>query len=234
MGVGAVSGPHRLNLPAIEATLRAVQAEFARIDRTEGVPNDPMTDEVLGNMLGGYRLVDDMIAAGVDLFALGNSKWLLELNTMVLCGTDESRRRDYAEHIAATERHFFGEDGEGIGSLIEWLERHRQVDVWQRAAGVFIHVLRRPQLFIEGNDRTGVLIACYVLAREGQPPFVLSPDDVTGYLDAVARIKAFKRNTLGMLFRLPTLERRLASFLRESADPRYLLRAHGAGTNPLA
>jgi hypothetical protein len=54
-------------------------------------------------MLAGYALVGGLVADGIDLFALGNSRHLLELNNVVLCGTSAVRRTAYARHIAATE-----------------------------------------------------------------------------------------------------------------------------------
>ena len=60
-------------------------------------------------MLAGYAFVDALVAEGVDVLALGNSKHLLELNTLVLCGTDPARRELYARHIEATEHRFYEE-----------------------------------------------------------------------------------------------------------------------------
>src|SRR5262249_14976426 len=77
----------RINLPALEASLRRVQRDFAGINERLGAHRDPLDDAVIGNMMAGYAMVDALVADGVDLFALGNSKLLLELNTLVLCGT---------------------------------------------------------------------------------------------------------------------------------------------------
>lgn len=48
------------------------------------------------------------VADGVDLFAMGNSRHLLELNTTVLCGTDPNDRAEYARHLQMTEQRFYG------------------------------------------------------------------------------------------------------------------------------
>ena len=42
-------------------------------------------------MLAGYAFVDTLVADGVDVFALGQLKHLLELNALVLCGASEAR-----------------------------------------------------------------------------------------------------------------------------------------------
>jgi hypothetical protein len=147
-------GASRLNLPQIESALRAVQTNFARINATLSAQCDAMSDEVRANMMAGYRCIDDALANGVDLFELGSSRRLLELNILVLCGVDEEKRKDFARHIAWTEQRFYQQEGGGIGALMEWLQRHNGGDVWTRAASVYIHILSRPELYVEGNHRT--------------------------------------------------------------------------------
>jgi len=216
-------GPRRLDLARIECSLEAVQRDFAAINRTLDAQRDPITDEVRENMMAGYCRVDAFLEEGVDLFELGNSGHLLELNTLVLCGTDVAKRKLYAQHISATEKRFYEKPGGGIGPLMEWLQKHRGDDVWHRAAGVYTQIISRPELYIEGNHRTGVLIASYLLAREGQPPFVLSGTNAKAYFAPSSLVKATRRDGIGMLVRLPRLRRRLAQLLKDTADAAYLI-----------
>jgi prophage maintenance system killer protein len=215
--------PARLNLPAIDFSLQAVQADFGRINATLCAQRDTMSDEVRTNMMAGYRRVDDALAGGIDLFELGNSKRLLELNTLVLCGADPDKRKDFARHIVSTEQHFYEQEGGGIGSLMEWLHRNNGEDVFRRAAGVYIHILSRPELYIEGNHRTGALIMSHMLAREGKPPFVLSVDNAKAYFDPSTLMQATKRQSLRMVIRLPKLQDRFARMLQDTADANYLI-----------
>jgi hypothetical protein len=67
--------------------LRRVPRHFDGINERLGAHRDPLDDVVIGNMIAGYAMVDTLVADGIDLFALGNSTLLLELNTLVLCGT---------------------------------------------------------------------------------------------------------------------------------------------------
>lgn len=223
-------GAWRLNLPAIESSLRAVQTDFARINQTLDTPRDAMTDEVRDNLLAGYRMVDEALANRLNPFALGHSAWLLELNRLVLCGTDPDKRQEFAAHLESTERYFYERDGAGIGALMEWLQRHQGDDVWYRAAGAYIQILRRPQLYIEGNHRTGVLIMSYMLAREGQPPFVLSVANAKAYFDPSSLVKDSKKYSLNMLFGLPKLKKRFAQLLKENGSQGYLLPVFRVGT----
>ncbi len=102
-----MSATRRLDLPAIERVLREVQGRFSELSRHFTEPRDPFTDEVLHNVLEGYALIDDYVARGVDLFDLQQLNLMLEINATVLCGRDPVRRLEYAQHLAATEEHFF-------------------------------------------------------------------------------------------------------------------------------
>ncbi len=173
----------------------------------------------------GYRMLDAALDSGFDPFENGHSTWLLELNTCVLCGIDPHRREQFARHIAATERHFYEQCEAGINGLMDWLARHRNDPVWSRAAGAYIYVLSRPQLYLEGNHRTGALIMSYLLAQEGEPPFVLSVDNAKAYFDPSTLVKDVHKQGLDLLIRVPKLKKRLAALLREQCASRFLVAA---------
>ena len=213
----------RLNLNAIEASLRAVQRAFPQINARLQTVREPLSDEVIDNLMAGYGFIDTATAAGLDLFAPGNLKYLLELNRLVLCGGDSRKLEDYADHIDATEAHFYGHNEGGIGRIIEWHAGHRHRSPWRRAAGVYVHVLSEPQLYIEGNHRCGALIMSYLLAREHKPPFVLTVDNAKAYFDPSTLITATRKTSFALLFKLPHLGRDFAQFLKAQADDRYLL-----------
>ena len=212
-----------LNLPAIEASLRRVQAEFESINARLSWRRDPLSDEVVENLLAGYTFVDVLVEWGIDVFAKGKHKYLLELNNIVLCGPDQDLRAEYARHIEATETRFYEEPGGGIEDLVEWRARHLGESAWKLAAGLYVRALSKPQLFIEGNHRTGVLLASYVLLRAGEPPFVLTAENAAAYFDPSTVIRnTSKLGPMG-LFRLPGIKKRFARFLKAQADPRYVL-----------
>jgi hypothetical protein len=215
----------RLNLSAIEASLQEVQRDFDRINASLSTPRDPLSDEVLGNLLAGYARVDDALAEGLDLFALGNSRQLLELNILVLCGPGQEARRLAASHIAATERRFYEQPGGGIRDLMHWLSVHTKDPVWRLAAGAYVRILSQPQLYLEGNHRTGALIMSYILARAGRPPFVLTVDNAKAYFDPSALVKGSKKRGIAELTRLPKLKKRFAKLLEAQSDDQYLLPA---------
>jgi hypothetical protein len=209
-------------LRAIEASLRAVQAEFPRINAILKSPRDRMDDAIVERMLAGYALVDDLLARKVDLFSLAQLRTFLELNAIVLCGLDPQVRSEAAAHLAATEKHFYDEKDGGIRDIIEWYEMHARESAWKRAAGVYIRVLSEPELFIEGNHRTGALIMSYILAREGHPPFVLTVDNAKAYFDPSTLITKKKKKSLTLLIEMPRLKRQFAEFLTAQENAAYL------------
>lgn len=215
---------HVLDLNAIESSLRTVQRNFSEINRVINTPRDTLDDQVITNMMAGYRYVDALVAGGVDLFAIGASKHFLELNALVLCGTDPLARVREAAHLKATAQRFYEEDRGTISDLAAWYALHRDDTAWSRAAGAYVRLLSEPQLFIEGNHRTGALIMSCILVRDGRPPFVLSIDNAKGYFDPSTLITKTKKTPIGMLFRIPKLKKEFAAFLRDKADDRYLLR----------
>lgn len=174
-------------------------------------------------MMAGYHFVDSLLAERVDLLAMGNLKLFLELNALVLFGGDEGARVGAEYQLAATDLRFYDQEGGGIRDVVEWYDLHRAASAWRRAAGAYIHILSEPQLFIEGNHRTGALVMSYILAREGRPPFVLTAENARAYLDPSTLITETRKHSLMALFRIPKITRYFAKFLKEQADQKYLI-----------
>jgi hypothetical protein len=129
-------GKTRLNLQAIEQSLRAVQQEFPKINEQLRSRRDAMSDEVLGNMMRGYAFVDGAIADDTDLLNPKYVAGLLELNHIVLCGLDPERRQEHHKHIQATAQRFYTQDEFNINDLLRWHREHTYESAWKRAAGL--------------------------------------------------------------------------------------------------
>ncbi|WP_411388663.1 hypothetical protein [Pseudomonas sp. MPB23] len=215
-----MSATRRLDLPAIERALRKVQVRFGELSQHFTEPRDPLTDEVLQNVVEGYALIDDYVARGVDLFDLQQLNLMLEINATVLCGRDPARRQEFAQHLAATEEHFFNNVEGGIKDLYNWYCAYRSESIWKRAAGVYVRILSKPQLFIEGNNRSGSLIVSYLLMRAGLPPFVLTLDNAEGYFNPSSVIRNSAKHGVKALYELPKIKKKYAAFLEDKApDP---------------
>ena len=126
--------------------------------------------------------------------------------------------------MRSSEDRFYNTEGGGIGVIMEWLQHHKDDDVWKRAAGIYIQILSRPELYIEGNHRTGALIMSYILASEGQPPFVLTVHNASAFLNSSALAKTTRKTGISMLWQMPRLRKRFTKLIRQESHKRYLLR----------
>jgi hypothetical protein len=214
----------RLDLQAVEQSLRAVQREFPQINEVLRSRRDSMTDEVVENMMAGYAFVDWAMTNDTDLLDPRYVAGLLELNHIVLCGRDPNSRREHRKHLQATAQRFYTQKKFNIDDLLRWHREHGQESAWKRAGGIYVRVLSQPQLYIEGNHRTGALIMSYILGRADNPPFVLTIDNAKAYFDPSSLIKETKKSAATLLMKLPGMKKRFAHFLEEHADTQYLAR----------
>lgn len=211
-----------INLPAIETALRDLQRVFQQVNLELSDRREPLDDEVLVNMLDGYRMVDQFLRDGIDIFEMGQLHYWLELNALVLCGSDRAVRSRHHRLIEATEARFYGQPSGGIGDIKEWYALHAGKSVWHRAAGVFIRMLSDPQLFIEGNHRTGGLIMSYLLAREGRAPFVLTVKNAREFFNPASVFKKTKKQSVMMRMKMPRLTNAFADYLKQQANKTFL------------
>lgn len=209
---------YRLELDRIEASLRDVQEHFEEINAKLLMRREPLTDRIIGNLLEGYAYVDELLEAGVEVFSPSGLDHILELNHIVLCGSDDSLRLEYGPHLLETRRRF----AEGLDEIANWYERKRHKSAYRRAAGVYVLSVSQPQLFLEGNHRTGALVASYILVQEGLPPFVLTRDNAMEYFNPSTLIKyRHKEKFLDRQYYLKKYRRVLQEFFEESLEKRF-------------
>jgi hypothetical protein len=213
---------YRLNLQAIELSLREVQQAFPEINAQLRSRRDPMTEEVFQKMMEGYTFIDWAVSYDTNLLNPAHVAGLLELNHIVLCGRDPQERREHQKHIQATTRRFYEQEEFNIDHLLRWCRDHRQESPWKRAAGIYVRILSQPQMYIEGNHRTGALIMSYVLARDGKAPFVLTVQNAKAYFDPSTLIKETQKTPATLLMKLPGMKKRFAHFLEAHANTQYL------------
>jgi hypothetical protein len=215
-----------LDLSRIEKGLLETR-RFMKHRISENTTLDRPDRQGIARMMAGYGFVDELLKHRVDLFAPGNSDLFLELNALVLCGDDPEVRESARRHLRETERRFYdSEPPGGIRDIVEWYHAHKREPARVCAAGVYIRVLSEPELFIEGNHRTGVLIMGYLLARRGLPPFVLSPSNVDDFAAWSTRFSARRKTSAYRLLEMPWLKRRFANFIYAHEDAGYLLRQY--------
>ena len=190
---------------------------------TLGAARDPLDDRVVDNMLAGYAFVDALVAEGVDVLAMGQLRHLLEMNTLVLCGTDPARR----VRTPATLRRRSGAStksrGGGIEDLVEWHARHRRDPVWDLAAGAYVRIAEQAPALRRGqppNGRPG-----HELPPASRRPAALrahAADSAAGYFELSSELRSIDKGAPGAFFPLAGIAHRLAALLTRHADPRHL------------
>ncbi len=211
----------RLNLAEIDAAL----ARRARLGVDWSEPGQDVSSVMLDALrrLGtGYAYVDELLAERRDIFRYGDTHPILELNHRVLCGVTPERRKEYRDHIAETEAWFYDRPGAGIGALIDWYQRNRTSQANALAAGVLVQTVKLAQLFIEGNKRTGTLLASYVLARGGLPPLVVKETSWPRYAELLDRCVTIDRGGLVGAMAISRITHQVTTFIAEVSDPRLL------------
>lgn len=211
-----------INLRAIDASLRKLQRVFPEVNQKFFDHRDSLDDDVIEKMLEGYALVDRLVADRTDIFAMGYLSHWLQLNAVVLCGDDADALARYHRLLRATEARFYEERECGIRDVMEWHALNQNKSVWFRAAGIYNRILSEPQLFIEGNHRTGALIISYILVREGQPPFVLTEKNAQGFFDPSSVIRKLKKRNLVEQFKFTRLTRAFSEFLESQSNCDFL------------
>ena len=213
----------RFNIAEIFRSLEQAQCLFDGVDSSISAGSDPTPGEAVANMVEGYRFVDRLLAEDVNLFAMGNSTLLLEINALVLCGPDGKDRENFSLHMEQTKRKFYDDEQGGIGSLMEWFGFHGNDNIWRRIAGLYIQITSWPQLFIEGNHRSAILMISYMLGREGYPPFVLTPGNAKALLDQSKSISDLKKGGFSTLIQTPWFCSQLAVILKGGLEQRHSL-----------
>jgi hypothetical protein len=211
-----------IDLCAIEAALRELQSAFPELNQKLFDHRDSLDDDVIERMLEGYALVDRLVTDGADIFAMGHLSHWLQLNAVVLCGEDADTLARHHRLLQATETRFYEERDGGIRDVMEWYALNQSKSVWFRAAGIYNRILSEPQLFIEGNHRTGALIISYILVREGRPPFVLTEKNAQGFFDPSSVMRKVKKRNLIEQIKFKRLTRAFSDFLESQSNLDFL------------
>src|SRR5215472_9548747 len=185
--------PARLHLEQIAASLTTVEMHWTEINdelerRGFGRKDTPFDGVIKMRMMSAYSYLDDLLREQIPPFSLESIEPMLQLNHRVHYGTDRRLLAEYRKAVEATTEKFY----QHIGPIQHWYERHAK---WGRhplklAAEIYVAILGYPQLYVEGNHRTGSLIANWVSVYYGFPPFVLSADNALAYFAPSTAIKS--------------------------------------------
>jgi len=215
----------RLDLCEIDASLLAVEREWPRIDselQQERIGRkDPFTAVLRNNMLTAYAYLDELLAREIEPFSSACFEHILMLNDRVHYGTDTALMAEFTTAIASNAEKFNAH----IEPIAAWYWKHSsQGDhPYKLAAETYVSIVGQPQLFIEGNHRTGSLIASWINMYAGYPPFVLSVDNAVDYFAPSAAIKQFaNRSTWRGRQQLPKYRKSFRVFWEHHVDGKYV------------
>jgi len=217
----------RLNLETINYSLQTVEENWSQIDdwldqKGIGRKDTPFTATIRAQMMSAFQLVDDLLEQQMPPFSPESIKYMLTLNERVHYGTNQRLIAEYAKAIQATAEKFHQQ----IEPLQNWYEVHtrRGDHPLKVAAEIYVSILGYPQLYIEGNHRTGSLIADWISVYNGFPPFVLSVDNAIAYFAPSAEIKKFTiKSTWRGQFQLPKYRKSFLEFWQNHIDDQYLI-----------
>ena len=219
--------PERLNLETIDASLKTVEMHWTEIDdelelRGIGRKDTPFTATIRMRMMSAYSYLDTLLEQQIVPFSKESIEHILILNERVHYGTDQQLIAEYATAIKATAEKFY----QHIEPIQNWYEQYtkRGNHPLKIAAEIYVSILGYPQLYIEGNHRTGSLIANWITVYNGFPPFVLSVENAIAYFAPSAEIKKFvNKSTWRGQTQLPKYRKSFLAFWESHIDSRYLL-----------
>jgi hypothetical protein len=227
--------PRRLHLENIAAAFTTVELHWTEIDdeldrRGIGRKDTPFDGIIKTRMMSAYSYLDDLLSEEIPPFSAESIEPMLLLNHRVHYGTDGRLLFEYVKAIEATAEKFY----HYIGPLQHWYEEHRK---WGKhplklAAEIYVSILGYPQLYIEGNHRTGSLIANWISVYHGFPPFVLSADNAIAYFAPSTEIQNFAdKSTWRGQARLPKYRKSFLHFWENHIDDLYLISTDVLGTD---
>lgn len=211
----------RLHLGRIDDELSDVQRHFPAINAVLNCRRDDFSDGVRRNMLAAYEFLDVIIEDRLDLFSDKGLEALLQLNHLVLLGKGYDPRA-FSKHIAVTRQQFFPNFLRYVKPIRRWYRKHETANPYKVAAQVYVGVLSQPQLYQEGNHRTGSLIASGILMQNGCPPFVLTRRNALAYFNPSSEIKFADKRTVRGKLRLPKYSREFREFLQHNVNQAFV------------
>ncbi len=215
----------KFNLTNVEKSLIDVEKNWKKIndelDFEKLGRRDTFDSVVRGRMMDAYTYLDSLLRKGVEPFSSEGISEILELNNIVHYGFDLQLRLEYNQAIQANSEKF----AEFIGPIEKWYEKQMKGEphALKAAAQAYVAVLGFPQLFIEGNHRTGNLISNWISMYYGHPPFVLSAKNAVSYFKPSKEIKKFvNKSTWRGRARLPKYRTCFKRFWEDNIDKKYV------------
>lgn len=213
----------QFDIQHIEESLTGFQSAFGDINNRLSMRRETFTDRMREQIVQAYDYLNSLLKKDMDLFTPAGLHALLEMNHVVLCGQDREDRNHYYEHLEETRKSFLKK----IKPIKDWVLRKRnERDAFHVATGFYSRQLSRPQLFLEGNHRTGNIVLNYLLISKGEAPYIITVDNAHTYLDISGDIKFTDNgNYLDTALRMPGHRKRFRAFLRDNVNEEFVIRS---------
>ena len=212
------------NLTNVERALLEVEKNWKKIDDELDLEKlgrrDVFDSIVMERMMDAYKHLDALLRSKIEPFSLIGVSEILELNTIILYGTDLKLRLEYNQAIIANSAKF----AEYIVPIENWYRKHSKGKPrpLKLAAEIYVAILGFPQLFVEGNHRTGNLVSNWISMYFGQPPFVLTGKNAVAYFKPSKEIKRFAdKSSWRGRSRLPKYRKCFKEFWEDHIDSKY-------------
>lgn len=207
------------DLEKIEASLQEVQEQFHRINEELTLKREPLSDSIKTNILLAYEYINSLLSKDIDLFSRAGLYSMLELNHIILCGTDPAQRERYFQHIEHTRKRF----QKNIKEIKDWYDSNRKKkNIFKLASNFYVMALSQPQLFFEGNHRTENIVVNYLLVSEKENPYILNAKSAVEYFEPSGLIKFSNKKQLKSRFTYPGYKKDFSAFLQKHSHSDYL------------
>lgn len=219
----------RPDLKAIEKSYNQVLAHWREIDDQldalkVGRKDTPFDKMLMDNMLCAWEYLDYFIE-NKDYSLLSNKGGpaMLEINHRVHYGSDYALRNEYKKALDATTEKF---SKQIIPIRKQYKSNNKKKKSIDRlAAEVYVAILGQPQLFIEGNHRSGSIIASWINLAHDKPPFVLTVENAIPFFKPAQEIKKFnKRARWRSLTELPKYKRDFKLFWQSHCNAAFMVK----------
>ncbi|MEI7719156.1 MAG: hypothetical protein WCI72_04765 [archaeon] len=215
-----------LDLGEINLSLLKVEKRWPEIDneldkQKIGRKDIPFDRQVREQMMCAYEYVNQILSEEIVPFSLESFSRMLELNNMVHYGKDYTLRLEENKAILTSRKKFY----DHIGVLEKWYRKHKKRGdhPLKLASEIYVGIVGYPQLFVEGNHRTGSVIASWIDVYNGYAPFILSPDNAISFFKPSSEIKHFSdKSTWRGRLKLPKYKKSFREFWEDHIDDKYL------------
>lgn len=190
--------------------------------RKIGRKDTPFDRQLMDNMLIAWEYMDFFIRKkDYSLFSDRGGVDMLEINHRVHYGLNTDLRKEYQKAITATAEKYVKQ----IGPIRRYCKKHchDSRSAGKVAAEIYIAILGTPQLYIEGNHRSGSIVASWINLVHKKPPFILTVDNAIAFFKPASEIKKFnKRSVWRSMTKLPKYKKDFKIFWEKNCDVAFI------------